>query len=103
MRRDAAEIILPRRLREGRQRGRGDQRILCDDDSAVVCVLREEDGARTLLLANLGAAPAAVPGDAASMAADGWVDLLDPRAGRAVAGGGGGVLAPMEIRILGTP
>ena len=82
---------------------RGDQRILCDDDSAVVCVLREEDGARTLLLANLGAAPAAVPGDAASMAADGWVDLLDPRAGRAVAGGGGGVLAPMEIRILGTP
>ena len=80
---------------------RGDQRILCDDDSAVVCLLRERDGAGVLLLANLGEAPAAVPGDAAAIAAGGWVDLLDPQAGRVAAADL--VLAPMEIRILGTP
>ena len=54
-----------------------------------------------LLLANLGEAPAAVPGDAAAIAAGGWVDLLDPQAGRVAAADL--VLAPMEIRILGTP
>ncbi len=32
----------------------GSQRILCDDDSAVLCILREDGAQRTLLLVNLG-------------------------------------------------
>lgn len=76
---------------------RGDQRVLCDDDTAVVCVLREAGQARTLLLANLGDAPArAVPGEPLAGA---WTDLLDG----APADPAEVTLAPMEVRILGTP
>lgn len=78
---------------------RGGQRILCDDDGPVICVLREHAGASVLLLANLSSAPAGVPADAAS-AAGGWSDLLDPGASAVAADT---VLAPLEIRILGTP
>lgn len=76
---------------------RGGQRILCDDDSAVVCVLRELDGSRTLLLANLSDAAAPV---VLGEAFDGpWRDLL----GQAPVHPEGLVLEPMQVRILGTP
>ncbi len=81
----------------------GAQRILCDDAGAVLCVERESDGRRTLLLANLGDAPAKPAlGDAVANAA--WTDLT--QAGEpqpAAVDPAGLVLAPMEVRILGTP
>ena len=73
----------------------GDQRILCEERRTMLCVLRTDGNAQTLILANLGTAPEAVPSQAGS-----WVDLL--------AESGGAVdlaklqLAPMEIRVLGT-
>lgn len=85
-------------LRQARPELRhGDQRILCDNDSAVVCVLRERDGARSLLLANLSDAPATVAlGDAVGNT---WTDLLGDGAPQPE----GMVLEPMQVRILGTP
>lgn len=86
-------------LRQARAELRhGAQRILCDDDSAVVCLLREAGGARTLLLANLSDAPARVePGEAV----DGeWADLLGASPPTSPEGM---VLEPMQVRILGTP
>ncbi|MFT3762983.1 MAG: alpha-amylase family glycosyl hydrolase [Pseudoxanthomonas sp.] len=88
-------------LRQSRAELRhGDQRILCDDDGDVVCLLREADGARTLLLANLGTTPAALP-DAAAAVAGGLEELAASVSARA--DGGEQMLAPMEVRILGTP
>ncbi|MGN6818127.1 MAG: alpha-amylase family glycosyl hydrolase [Sphingomonas sp.] len=52
----------------------GDQRILCDDDSTAVCVLRSMGGRRVLVLANSGAAP--VRPNLPAMG-QGWTDLLD--------------------------
>lgn len=77
---------------------RGSQRLPCDDDAPVLCVLREDDGARTLLLVNLGgvaAGPALEPG----LAAAGWTDLLEGGDVDAA----GLVLPPMEVRVLGSP
>jgi alpha-amylase len=76
----------------------GDQLILCDDASAVLCILREQGARRTLLLVNLGhtdARPALGP---ASIGDTPWVDLLDGGAGAAV----DTVLQPMQVRVLGT-
>lgn len=75
----------------------GSQRLVCDDGSPVLCVLRETGGRRTLLMVNLG------KGDAEAHPAglgSGWIDLIDrntaadPSALR---------LRPLEVRILGTP
>lgn len=88
-------------LRQAREElRRGEQRIPCDDDGPVFCLLRATSQAQTLLLVNLGDATAQVPGEAAAVVGGGWIDLLDPAAGVA---DGEDVLAPMEIRILGTP
>ncbi|MBD8899795.1 alpha-amylase family glycosyl hydrolase [Rhodanobacter sp. DHG33] len=78
--------------------GGGSQRILCDDDTAVLCILREQGGHRTLLLVNLGKADARPRLDPQFVAGTAWVDLLD---------GGGtaspdAVLHPMQVRIVGT-
>ncbi|MBD8871486.1 alpha-amylase family glycosyl hydrolase [Rhodanobacter sp. DHB23] len=78
--------------------GGGDQRILCDDDSAVLCILREQGGRRTLLLVNLGKADARPRLDPRLVAGTAWLDLLD-------AGGAASpdaVLHPMQVRIVGT-
>jgi alpha-amylase len=86
-------------LRQARPELRGGgQRLLCDDASAVVCVLREAGAKRTLLIANLGAT-AAKPALDASVLDHAWTDLI----------GGGPVdlaalsLPPMTVRVVGTP
>ena len=72
----------------------GGQRILCED-GPVLCVLRESEAGGTLLLVNLGDARAPLPADIPDVQ---WVDLLDGGARASAA-----ALAPMEVRILGTP
>jgi len=52
----------------------GDQRSLCDDATAAVCVLRSLGGRRVLVLANTGAAPVT---PALTGLGEGWVDVLD--------------------------
>jgi glycosidase len=76
----------------------GSQRILCDDASAVLCILREQGTRRTLLLVNLGHADARPALEPASAGNTPWVDLLDGGAGTAV----DTVLHPMQVRVLGT-
>jgi alpha-amylase len=81
---------------------RGEQRILCDDDSQLLCLLREDGGQRSLLVANLGDRPATPALDDATASAK-WIDLMD------AAGSGKPVdpkalsLPPMAVRILSTP
>lgn len=86
-------------LRQARQElRRGDQRLPCDDDSTVLCVLREDGARRTLLLVNLGA-DAASPALEKALTVAAWTDLVD----------GGKVdaatlkLPPMSVRVLGSP
>lgn len=74
----------------------GDQRLLCDDGSTAVCVLRSMDGREVLILANTGAA--AVHPSLPAMDS-GWVDLLDDR--RAV-DPATIELPPYGLRLLGT-
>ena len=78
--------------------GGGGQRILCDDDSAVLCILRERGGRRTLLLVNLGKTAARPRLDAKLATGSAWTDLLDD--GRP--GPADTMLQPMQVRILGT-
>ncbi|MDQ8756795.1 alpha-amylase family glycosyl hydrolase [Sphingosinicella sp. LHD-64] len=75
----------------------GGQRVLCDDETAMLCIVREAGAARTLVLANLGPSPARarLPADLGG----GWTDLL--HAGEAIEPAAL-TLAPMEVRILGT-
>ena len=75
------------------------QRLLCGDGSPLLCVLREVDDHRTLLIVNLGTTN--VQADPAVLGSNaGWIDLIDrdiavdPSALR---------LRPLEVRILGTP
>jgi glycosidase len=76
----------------------GEQRILCDDASAVLCILREEGQRRTLLMVNLGATAARPMLDGSLTDTASWDDLLD----------GGPAppldqpLQPMEVRVIGT-
>jgi glycosidase len=76
----------------------GEQRLPCDDASAVLCVLREAGARRTLLLINLGA-DAAKPALETALAGATWTDLVV----------GGKVdatklkLPPMSVRVLGSP
>jgi len=92
-------------LRQARPELRnGSQRVLCDDDTAVLCLLREADGRKTLLLANLGTSDARPVLDK-QIAEERWTDLVDDGGNT----GHGKVaidalsLAPMTVRILGTP
>lgn len=84
-------------LRQARPELRtGSQHFACDDAAGVVCLLRTSGTQRTLLLANLGAT-AARPTLDATLAGEGWIDLV----------AGGTVdptlpLPPMAIRVLGT-
>lgn len=74
----------------------GDQRLLCQDGSTAVCVLRTLGDRQVLVLANT--APAAVRPALAGLG-DGWIDLL---------GGGQAVdpasidLPPYGLRVIGT-
>jgi glycosidase len=77
----------------------GTQRILCDDHSAVLCILREDGARRTLLLVNLGKADAKPRLDPGLVAGTAWVDLLGDGAGASP----DAVLKPMQVRIVGTP
>lgn len=77
----------------------GGQRILCADDSAVLCLLREDGARRTLLLVNLGKADAQPRLDPKLVAGNAWVDLLDNDAPVSPEA----TLHPMQVRIVGTP
>ena len=79
--------------------GGGGQRILCDDGSAVLCLLREQGDRRTLLLVNLGKTAARPRLDAKFATDTAWIDLLDGRR----PGPADALLQPMQVRILGTP
>ena len=74
----------------------GSQRILCDDDAAVLCILRRQGDARTLLLVNLGKTAAAPRLDPKLVAEAGWTDLLDSGAPGQV----DAVLQPLQVRII---
>jgi glycosidase len=77
---------------------RGDQRIFCDDASAVLCILRTQGPRRTLLMVNLGdTVVRPEPGAAVSGQAQ-WRDLLHD----APAGSLDASLQPMEVRLIGT-
>ena len=77
----------------------GSQRILCDDDSAVLCILRGEGAQRTLLLVNLGKVDAKPRLDPELVGGNAWVDLLDNGAPASP----DATLHPMQVRIVGTP
>jgi glycosidase len=76
----------------------GSQRILCDDDSAVLCILRGEGAQRTLLLVNLGKADAKPRLDPELVGGHAWGDLLDNGAPASP----DATLHPMQVRIVGT-
>ena len=91
-------------LRQARPELRhGDQRILCDDDSAVLCILREADGRQTLLIANLGST-SAKPALGEQIGRRKWIDLINrDKTDNKQIDPASLSLAPMSIRILGTP
>ncbi len=74
----------------------GDQRLLCNDGSTAVCVLRQLGERRVLVLANTGGASVR---PALADLGDGWVDLLD--SDRAVDPATID-LPPWGIRVIGT-
>ncbi|MHB1058727.1 MAG: alpha-amylase family glycosyl hydrolase [Rhodanobacter sp.] len=76
----------------------GSQRILCDDASAVLCILRESGARRTLMIVNLGDADARPALDPALSGGASWSDLLGDGAAQPV----DAVVHPMQVRILGT-
>jgi Glycosidases len=78
--------------------GGGAQRILCDDASAVLCILREQGERRTLLLVNLGKTDAKPRLDPQLVADTAWIDLLDDGATASP----DATLHPMQVRIVGT-
>jgi glycosidase len=75
----------------------GSQRILCDDASAVLCILREDGARRTLLITNLGDTDAQPALDPALLGAS-WSDLLGGGSAQSV----DATLHPTQVRILGT-
>ena len=76
----------------------GAQRILCDDDGTVLCILREQGGRRTLLLVNLGRSNARPQLDPEFLGGVTWTNLLDASAPVSP----DAVLTPMQVRIVGT-
>lgn len=83
---------------------RGRESILAPASTQVVCFLREQHAARTLVAINLGATPATVAFSADEIAAAGlsgaWVDLLN---GRRPVKPLELNLAPYEVLVAGTP
>ena len=77
----------------------GTQTILCDDAGKLLCLLREADGQRSLLIANLGDG-AATPAIDAVLADAAWIDLLDEHHGKAAPDH---ALPPLGLRLLGSP
>ena len=77
----------------------GSQRILCEEQAGLVCILREDGERRSLLIANLGTAPRSLDLASVRPAAGDWVDLLD-------AGGAADLrslaIAPLEVRVVGS-
>jgi len=71
---------------------RGSQRALCADSAQVLCLQREYQDQRSLLVVNLGDAPAPLPDDAGGAQ---WLTMLSS------AGEGGPTLGPREVRVLG--
>jgi len=89
-------------LRQARPELRhGTQRLPCDDGGPVLCVLREADGQRTLLLANLGDRPA-VARLATDQPEQRWHDLLAEPASTDAIDPAQLSLPAMGVRILGT-
>ncbi len=87
-------------LRHARPELRGsDQKILCDDDSAVLCILRGQGDHRTLLMVNLGKSAAKPRLDSRLVGDTTWIDLLDGDRPASVHT----LLQPMQVRILGVP
>ncbi len=78
--------------------GGGSQRILCDDDTAVLCILRQKGGQRTLLMVNLGKADARPQLDAGLVEGTTWTDLLDSGKPGTI----DAMLRPMQVRIMGS-
>jgi len=76
----------------------GSQRILCDDASAVLCLLRQQGARRTLLLVNLGKADARPSLGPELAGGTAWTDLLDGGPAAPL----DAVLHPMQVRIVGT-
>ncbi|EIL93919.1 alpha-amylase family glycosyl hydrolase [Rhodanobacter sp. 115] len=87
-------------LRQARAELReGSQRILCDDNTTVLCILREDGSQRTLLLVNLGKTDAKPRLDPKLTRATTWTDLLGNHATTSP----DATLQPMQVRIVGTP
>jgi glycosidase len=76
----------------------GAQRILCDDASSVLCILREDGSRRTLLMVNLGDTAARPVLDGSAIDTASWSDLLNGGAAQPL----DRVLQPMEVRAIGT-
>jgi len=89
-------LIALRRTRPELQHG--SQRILCDDSSEVLCVLREQGERRILLLVNLGKTDARPDLDPQWVHRTAWTDLLDDHAPVSPLD----LLHPLQVRILGT-
>ena len=94
-------LVQIRAARPEIQRGR---EAILDPAAQVVCFLREQNAARTLVAINLGATPATVAFPADEIAAAGlsgaWVDLLN---GRHPVNPQKLKLAPYEVLVAGTP
>jgi len=87
-------------LRQSRLEWReGSQRVLCDDASGVLCILREDGSRRSLLLVNLGKDDARPVLDKSIADSGSWIDLIDPSAKVSL----DAPLAPMQVKLLGTP
>lgn len=85
-------------LRKSRLEWReGSQRLVCDDASTVLCILRENGPRRSLLLVNLGKDDARPRLDQSVADSGPWVDLLDPDAMVSP----NASLAPMQVKLLG--
>lgn len=81
---------------------RGEQRLPCDDAGTVLCVLREDGAARTLLLVNLSG-NSALPALEPALREARWTDLVDPDADAGRDGRGADPMAPLPplgVRIL---
>lgn len=77
----------------------GSQRVLCDDRSAMLCILRGDGARQTLLIVNLGSSEARPALGRSLRERKDWVDLLENRTG----GPADAPLAPLQVRLLGTP
>lgn len=77
----------------------GSQRVLCDDDTPVLCILRQKGDQRTLLMVNLGMNDAKPHVDVKLVDGVSWINLLNGDAAKPLDAS----LQPMQVRIVGTP